>query len=167
MADRKDTLLKRLHEEGQKSVAFFSALTPAQLDQPVYSVGPEWRVRDVLAHLALAERLFSHYNREVLQGGPGAPEDFDIDGFNLTHTAEGRAADPANLVAEFQAARAETLALVAQMEDADFDRRAYHPFLGHTTLDQILKILYRHTMLHERDARKALETGQPLAHHPG
>lgn len=160
-------MLKRLQEEGQKSVAFFSALTPAQFDQPVYSIGPAWRVRDVLAHLALAERLFNHYNREVLQGGPGAPEDFDIDGFNAEHTAEGRAAAPAALLALFQAARADTLALVAQMADADFDRRAFHPFLGHTTLDQILKILYRHTMLHERDARKALEAGQPLAHNPG
>jgi hypothetical protein len=28
----------------------------------------------------------------------------------------------------------------------------------------MLKLVYRHNMLHERDVRKALETGQPVPH---
>lgn len=159
---QKENLLKRLAEEGQKTHSFFSGLNEAQLNQQVYVDGPQWSVRDILAHLALAESLFSLYNREVLNGGPGAPEDFNINGFNAEHTPEGRTATAAESLAKFQAARAENSALVEQMQDSDFERRAYHPYLGHTTLDQILKILYRHTMLHERDIRKVLESGQPI-----
>jgi hypothetical protein len=162
MTDRKENLLKRLAEEGQKTYTFFSGLNDGQLSQQVYVDGPQWSVRDILAHLALAESLFSHYNRDVLNGGPGAPEDFNINGFNAEHTLEGRAATVAESLAKFQAARAATVALVEQMQDSDFERHAYHPYLGHTTLDQILKILYRHTMLHERDIRKVLESGQPI-----
>lgn len=156
MPSRQETLLKRLAEEGQKTIAFYSALSEAQLQQPVYADGVQWQVRDLLAHLALVERTFHHYNQDVLNGGPGVPTDFDIDSFNATHTAEGRQTPAAVLLEQFKLARAQTIALVAAMTDADFDRWAYHPFLGHTTLEQILKLLYRHAMLHERDARRAL-----------
>jgi hypothetical protein len=162
MADRKENLLKRLTEEGQKTLTFFGGLNTAQLGQQVYGDGPQWHVSDILAHLALAESLFAHYNREVLNGGLGAPEDFNINGFNAEHTPDGRAATAAESLAKFQAARAQTIALVEQMQDSDFERRAYHPYLGHTSLEQILKVLYRHTMLHERDIRKVFESGQPI-----
>jgi len=162
MPDRKEIILKRLTEEGQKTYEFFSGLSETQLSQQIYSDGPQWRASDILAHVALAESLFAHYNREVLHGGRGAPEDFDIDAFNAEHTAAGRAAAAAQSLAQFQAARAETIALTETMQEADFDRPAFHPYLGHTTLEQILKTLYRHTMLHERDIRKVLESGQTL-----
>jgi hypothetical protein len=157
MPNCQETLLKRLVEEGQKTIAFFGALSEAQLQHPVYADGAQWQVRDLLAHLALVERTFHHYNRDVLNGGPGVPTDFDIDGFNAAHTPEGRQTPVAVLLEQFKAARAQTIALVADMTEADLDRRAYHPFLGHTTLEQILKLLYRHAMLHERDARRVLE----------
>lgn len=157
MPGRRETLLNRLSEEGRKTIAFFSALSEAQLQQPVYADGAQWQVRDLLAHLALVEHTFHHYNRDALNGGPGVPTDFDIDGFNAAHTGEGRQTPVAALLEKFKSARAETIALLTAMTDADLDRRAYHPFLGHTTLEQILKLLYRHAMLHERDARRALE----------
>ena len=49
------------------------------------------------------------------------------------------------------------------LADADLDRQGRHPFLGITAVEAMLKLLYRHTMLHERDTRKAIETGAPLA----
>jgi hypothetical protein len=157
MPSRQETLLKRLTEEGQKTVAFFGVLSEVQLQRTVYAEGQHWQVHDLLAHLVLVERTFHHYNQELLNGGPGVPTDFDIDGFNAAHTAEGRAIPVPALLEQFESARAQTVALVASFSDADLDRPAYHPFLGQTTLEQILKLLYRHTMLHERDARKALE----------
>lgn len=157
MPSRQETLLKRLTEEGQKTVSFYRELSAAQLQQTVYTEGAAWQVRDLLAHLAWVERTFHHYHQDLLNGGPGVPHDFDIDGFNAAHTAAGRTTSVSVLLDQFESARAQTVALVARLADADFDRQAYHPFLGQTTLEQVLKLLYRHTMLHERDARKALE----------
>jgi uncharacterized protein (TIGR03083 family) len=156
MPVRNELLFKRLTEEGEKTLAFFRGLNDAQLAQPVYASGPGWDARGVLAHLLWTERAFNFYNRDVLNGGPGAPEDFDIDGFNAKQTPLHTHLPVPELLSQFEAERAETLRIVAQSTDADFDRPAFHPFLGHTTLEEILKLLYRHTMLHTRDVRKAL-----------
>jgi uncharacterized protein (TIGR03083 family) len=162
MSARKDLLLKRLTEEGERTLKYFGALTEAQLAQAVYASGPGWDARGVLAHMLWTERAFNHYNRDVLNGGPGAPDDFDIDGYNAEQTPVYASHAAPDLLSQFEAERAETLRLVSQSAEADFDRQAYHPFLGRTTLEEILKLLYRHTMLHARDVRKALEAGQPL-----
>jgi len=67
-------------------------------------------------------------------------------------------------VTQFEVARAATAAMVAGMAEADFDRIGRHPWFGRVPLEQMLKLVYRHNMLHERDVRRALETGQPAPH---
>lgn len=161
---RQDLILKRLHDESQKTAAFFRSLNESQLQQQVYTTGPLWRVRDVLAHFVSAERMFALYGRQILAGGPGAPEDFVIDEFNATQVAGLKDIPVAELAAQFEAARAETVSIVSGMADSDFDRIGRHPWFGNVPLENMLKLIYRHTMLHERDARKALETGAPVPH---
>ena len=159
-----DLILKRLQDEGQKTAAFFRSLTDAQAQRQVYTTGPQWRVRDVLAHFVSAERMFALYGRQILAGGPGAPDDFVIDEFNATQVAGLKDVSIADLAAQFEAARAETVSIVRDMADADFDRVGRHPWFGNVPLENMLKLIYRHTMLHERDARKAIETGAPVPH---
>jgi len=162
MPNRQELIVKRLQEEGRKSAAFFSSLSEPELAQLVYSTGPQWRARDVLAHFVSAEQTMLVYARQVLAGGPGAPEDFVIDDFNAIEVAGLRAAPATALVEQFQSARAETTQMASAMTDADFDRVGRHPWFGQVPLEQMLKLVYRHNMLHERDVRRALETGQPV-----
>lgn len=164
MSNRQDLILKRLSEEGQKTAAYFAALAPDQLEQQVYLTGPHWRVRDILAHFVSAEETLKFYGLQILAGGPGASEDFVIDEFNAIQVSGLREADPAALVERFAAARAESIEMVRAMADSDFDRIGRHPWFGNVPLEQMLKLVYRHNMLHERDVRKALETGQPVPH---
>lgn len=163
MPSRKELILTRLADEGRKTAAYFRALTPAELAQTVYTAGPGWRAQDLITHIASAERNIARLVADILAGGPGAPEGFDIDAFNAAETAARPAPPMEDRVRDFEAARAATLALVASAAEADLDRQGRHPFLGITSVDAMLKLLYRHTMLHERDARKAIETGAPLA----
>ena len=164
MSNRQDLIIKRLSEEGQKTAAFFAGLTAADLEQQVYLTGPTWRVKDILAHFVSAEQTLKFYGVQILGGGKGAPEDFVIDEFNAIQVGGLRDAAPDELVQRFSAARAETVALVQGMADSDLDRIGRHPWFGNVPLEQMLKLVYRHNMLHERDVRKALETGQPVAH---
>ena len=164
MANRQELIVKRLTEEGQKTAAYFRTLSEADFAQQVYTTGPLWRVRELLAHFVSAEQTFVFYGRDILAGGSGAPDDFVIDEFNATQVAGMKDAAPADLVAQFEAARAETVALVRGMGDADFDRIGRHPWFGRVPLENMLKLIYRHNMLHERDIRRALETGQPVPH---
>lgn len=164
MPNRQDLILKRLHEEGQKTAAYFGALTSEQFLQQVYTTGPLWRVRDLLAHFVSAERTFVFYGRDIQAGGPGAPKDFVIDEFNATQVAGFMQANTADLLAQYMAAREETLAFVRQLADSDFDRVGRHPWFGNVPLETMVKLIYRHNMIHERDIRKAVETGQPVPH---
>ncbi len=164
MSTRQALILKRLTEEGQKSAAYFAGLSPAALAQQVYLTGPNWCVHDILAHFVSAEETLQFYGRQVLAGGPGAPEDFVLDEFNAIEVSGLRALPASDLVARFIQARGGTVALVRGMQDSDLDRIGRHPWFGNVPLEQMLKLVYRHNMLHERDARKALETSQPVPH---
>jgi hypothetical protein len=130
----------------------------------VYTTGPRWLVADILAHFVSAEQTLLLYGQQVLAGGSGAPEDFVIDEFNAIEVAGLRHQPVERLVAQFEQARAATASLVAGMAAADFDRIGRHPWFGRVPLEQMLKLVYRHNMLHERDVRRALETGQPVPH---
>ena len=164
MSDQQALIRKRMADEGAKSAAYFRTLTPEQFAQQVYTTGPQWRVRDVLAHFVSAERMFLFYGREILNGGSGAPEDFVIDEFNLTQMAEFLEASTDELIAQFEAARAETLGFVNGLSDADLLLVGRHPWFGRVPLEYMSKLIYRHNMLHERDVRRALEAGQPVPH---
>ncbi len=164
MSTRQDLIVKRLQEEGQKTAAYFRSLGPADFGQQVYLTGPNWRVRDILAHFVSAEQTLTLYGQQVLAGGEGAPEDFVIDEFNATQVAGLRDAAPDYLVEQFEAARAATVAMAAGMGELDFDRVGRHPWFGRVPLEKMLKLVYRHNMLHERDIRQALETAQPVPH---
>jgi hypothetical protein len=57
-------------------------------------------------------------------------------------------------------ARQAMVALVEGMDDADLEREGRHPFFGVGKMEQFLKLVYRHNMIHERDVRKALDAVQ-------
>ena len=164
MSDRHDLIRKRMQDEGAKSAAYFRTLTPEQFAQQVYTTGPQWRVRDVLAHFVSAERTFIFYGRDIISGGTGAPDDFVIDDFNLTQMAEFREASTDELIAQFEAARADTLAFINGLAESDLDKVGRHPWFGRVPVEYMSKLIYRHNMLHERDVRRALEAGHPVPH---
>jgi hypothetical protein len=70
-------------------------------------------------------------------------------------------------LAEFRQARQETVRFVGGLTDSDLDRRGYHPWFGDGDLRFLLKLLYRHPLLHLRDARQALDAGRALPHGEG
>ena len=164
MPTRQELILKRLQEEGQKVAAYFRTLSEGQFAQQVYTTGPEWNVRNVLAHLASAEHYLGVLVKEILAGGPGAPDDFVIDDFNAIQVAGLADLPVAGLIRQFEASRAANVEVVRGMSDGDFDRIGRHPWFGRVPLENMLKLVYRHNMLHERDIRRALETGQPVPH---
>lgn len=162
MAQELERIRHRLETEGQKTMAYLEALPSEAWQQQVYQAGPAWRVHEVLAHFVSAETTFARYLEQVLGGGPGVPRDLDIDAFNAQAVAELALASKEDLQAAFAQARAQTVRLVGGLTESDLQRPSYHPWLGDTALGEILQLIYRHTMLHLRDVRRALESGAPL-----
>ena len=152
----------RLSIEGHKTTTFFTALTPADWEQPVYTTGSRWRVKQVLAHFISAERAYQYYIKDVLAGGSGAPSDLDINAFNDSEAPAISVAPKDELIALFSQVRQETLDLTASITDQDLYRMGFHPWFGEKELSWYLKLLYRHNLMHLQDVRKALETGRAL-----
>ena len=156
MKDRKQAITAELIKAADETASLYSALGPEQLECPVYTESIQWNVRQVLAHLVTIEKSMHWLFRNLLDGGPGAPEDFDIERFNRSQPAKLDHLSVPALIEQFRAVRTETIAIVTGMADSDFDREGRHPFHGHGRLERFIRWAYEHQRLHEDDVRRAI-----------
>lgn len=156
MPETPSFLAERLKTEGEKTAAFFASLTTDQWKSTVYTEGSEWTVRNVLAHFVTAEKGLFRLFANIREGGPGASEDFDIDRYNARQQEKTKEFTPQELLEQFKAVRAEVSAWVAELSETDLEKRGRHPFLGVTTLAEMIKMVYRHNQIHYRDLRKVV-----------
>lgn len=160
MSKQRDLIVKRLTSEGESVFEFFQELSEADWERRIYTEGSQWTVRQVLCHFVSAEDGFSRLARNILDGGEGAPEDMQIDEFNEREVGVMGNRTPADLLPEFRRLRAEIIELVRGMEEADFKREGRHPFFGRWSMEKMLKLIYRHNMMHVRDVKRVLAEPQ-------
>jgi hypothetical protein len=158
MPETPASIAERMAREGQKTLEFFKALTPEQMLAPIYSEGSVWAVRDVLAHFVSAESGITRLIENILAGGSGTPEDFDLDTYNERKVASLREASADDLLGQFETLREISVSLVRRLQQADLAITGRHPWLGVATIEDILKIIYRHNHIHQRDIRRALNS---------
>jgi hypothetical protein len=151
-----DELAARLKAEGAAVIAFFQALPPAAWDLELYHDGGAWQVRDVLAHFIAAERGMQDLVEDVAAGGAGAGEDFNIDAYNRRTVSALRGQEPAVLLSQFAMVRERTAAITAALRPEQLENAGHHPYVGRSTLDEIIRAIYHHNSLHLRDLRAAL-----------
>jgi len=161
MPTRQEQLHKRLTEEGDKMLAMFEALPPERRKCPVYVEGTLWTVKDILAHQVSTERSIRMLLSNILAGGQGVSQDFSIDRFNVSEVAKLSAMPWEELIETFRVERADTAALALSLAEEQLESRGRHPFLGITSVGDILQLLYRHNMIHVRDIRRAFDGRQP------
>ena len=159
---RQDRIIKKLANEGLKTLDFFRGLELTDYAQQVYTDGAGWTVLHILCHILNAEQGFHHLISDILLGGPGAPEDLDIDAFNEARIQAMNCTNAEQLLRDLAQARMTTIEIVRKMQPADFDRQGRHPFLGVTTVEDMLKLIYRHVMIHQRDIRRAIDQARPV-----
>ena len=156
MSDKHTLIQNRLRAEGDRLLAMFERLAPEQWQTVIYTDGMTWTIKDLLAHQISAEGEFQFYGRDVLNGGAGVPENFNINVFNNREVAARADRTPEQLLADFRATRQATIDLVATIHDDQFALRGRHPFFGMMGVEDMFKLIYRHNMMHARDIRKVL-----------
>jgi len=156
MADTPMHLAEKLLADGEKTLAFFELLTEEQWRIEVYTDGMDWSVREVLCHFAVTETGFNRLLENILNGGEGSPEDFNIDVYNRKKVAQLENASLEDLKSTYNQARLKNADLVSQLQPEDLQRTGRHPFLGVAPLEDIIKLIYRHNQIHLRDVRKLL-----------
>jgi uncharacterized protein (TIGR03083 family) len=153
-------LAEKLREEGNKLADFLSSLGEHEWNAVVYTEAATWTVRSILAHLMTAERSFLPLFERIRHGDPGVSEDFSIDRYNARQQERTKELDPHALLEAYRSTRGEMIALVQGFSAEELEKRGRHPFLGVTTLREMVKLVYIHNQTHYRDVRRALKGAQ-------
>ena len=150
-------LADKLQAEGEKFTALFAGLTDAQWQAEVYTEGETWTLRNVLSHFVTSERGLVRLFEQIRLGGAGSPDDFSIDRYNASQQQKTKELSPQQLLEQYQEVSADSVAWTLALESADLDKQGKHPFIGMTTIREMIKMLYLHNQMHYRDMKKVLK----------
>ena len=149
-------LAEKLKKEGEKTMRFFAALPDEIWVQQLYTDGAEWSVHQVLAHIVETEDALNKLFRYIVNSGGGVGEDFDIDRYNASAVEKMSGYSRQQLIDMFEQRRSAMVEFVSDLSAPDLEKEGRHPFLGHTTLGEMLRLFYLHVNLHIRDVRRLL-----------
>ena len=150
-------LAEKLKSEGEKIFTIFSGFKDNQWDMEVYTEGTSWTIRNILSHLVTSERGLIKLFEQIRQGGEGASLDFSIDRYNASMQARNMELTETELLKQYQEVRANSVMWVSNLKDEEFEIKGRHPFLGVTTIREMIKMLYIHNQTHYRDIKKVLK----------
>ncbi len=153
---RLETLIARLEKGHRKTLETLSQLSPEGWQQIIYHE-QDWTVQDLLAHFVAAENYLRDVAQNVAAGGPGAPQDFDLDAINERARAQLADRSPQQLLADLDQARQRTLVLVRTLDDGQLHNTGRHPGLGGVNLETMILSLYGHQLLHMRDLQARMK----------
>lgn len=150
-------LANKLQSEGEKFFALFAGLTDEQWQMEVYTEGETWTIRNVLAHFVTSERGLVKLFERIRTTGEGVADDFSIDRYNAAQQRKTHGLTPQELLEQYRAIRSDSVAWTLSLEESDLEKVGRHPFLGMTTLREMIKMLYLHNQIHYRDMKKVLK----------
>jgi hypothetical protein len=150
-------LAEKLKSEGERFVSIFNSLSDEQWNQEVYTEGARWTIRNMLSHFVTSERGLLKLFQRIRNGEQGAPDDFSIDRYNAAMQERTKQATPGELLEQYKEVRANAIEWVSGLQAAELEITGRHPFLGHTAIRDMIKMLYIHNLNHYRDMKKALK----------
>ena len=151
-----EKLIDKLISSGQKTRNFFQTIEGDDWYQQIYTEGANWSVHHILAHFVVTEVSIARLVKFILQGNSGVPEDFDIDTYNEKEVNCFAKLPNDMILQRFMERRGETIQTVMDMSDADLTTEGRHPWLGIVPIEEMIKLMYRHNQIHQRDIRKIL-----------
>ena len=150
-------LAEKLKSEGERFSSLFAGLTDEQWASEVYTEGETWTIRNVLAHFVTSERGLLKLFERIRTTGEGSSEDFSIDRYNAAQQQRTKELAPQELLEQYKAIRSDAIAWTLSLSEDELEKQGRHPFLGMTTIREMLKMLYIHNLTHYRDMKKVLQ----------
>ena len=150
-------LALKLEESGNKTLKLFNNLKENDWLIEVYSDGPAWKIHNLLAHFTEVEASIPRLITQILAGSSGVAEDFDIDRYNAKYVEELSHLHREELLEKFEKSRELTIQMVIVLTEKELEIWGRHPFLGQSQIKDMVKLMYLHIRIHERDIRNALE----------
>jgi uncharacterized protein (TIGR03083 family) len=152
MSDRKAAILDTLKTTRQQLMATLNKLQPADWERQIQDDGQQWSVRQLVAHIASAQKGMSGQIANIAADKDTVPPDFDINRWN--NRAVEKAADqtPQQLLEALEQERANLIKIIEELPESSLDKRGRHGSLEIMSVEQIAKLIGTH----ERDHAQAL-----------
>lgn len=151
--DRKAELRERLNASREAFLSAVAALGEAELAASVGHAS-DWTAKDLIGHVSYAEAsMLPMIQGALADTAPGPNPDFDLDRWNDGRVRRARAQSVGDLLARLEGSRAQCLALLDGLADADLDRPTYHPSLKQTTVAGVFGVIADHERDHAGELR--------------
>lgn len=159
----REELLARMKETRYELLGTLERLSLTEEAATTPPAQGEWSVKQQLAHLAEAERLWMSWGAQVRDGAAEAgPTRLHPMG-QITFSQDTADSRPlAELLAELAAAHAEALQIVAATTDQDLQKKGRFRGGEEMTVLQFFRAMYRHDRMHTEQI-----LGQPTTFQPG
>jgi len=142
--DAKSWLLKALRETSHAMESLLWTIEDDELDrQPEDG---EWSARELVVHMAEMERRYVAWLERIVRLEEPRIEAFDADSIDPAECDQ--TASPFDMMDEFAVLRRQAVYLLWTLDDADWDRRGIHPYLGPLTLMQVAREMNEHDLAH-------------------
>lgn len=145
----------KLEMEGKNAIAFFSDISSEEWGKSVYTDGASWTILEILKHITQAEDSVSRLIEGILAGGEGTAVNFDLNSYNEHKVKQMDGMIAEELLTLFETRRAQTVKMVKNMSPEELQMEGNHPFLGNAKISEMIRIMYIHTIAHQRDIRKS------------
>jgi uncharacterized damage-inducible protein DinB len=155
---RKEKLKKKLSE----ARAYLNNILDQVGDRwemQVHSQEGGWTVRQLVNHIATADRGHNNMVMNAAEGINIVPEDFDLEWYNR-RTTEETTDKPAKLSREEMAQqRAELLEWLETVDEEKLDREGRHATLRLMSVENLMRIMAIHERDHANEIARALDVG--------
>lgn len=149
-------IANKMVSSGHKTRDFFKNIEGDDWYVQIYTEGANWSVHHILAHFVSSEASVTRLIKFIMQGNPGVPDDFNIDAFNEREINCFAKLPNDMILQRFMERRGETIQMILDMSDTDLATEGRHPWLGVVPIEEMIKLMYRHNQIHQRDIRKTL-----------
>jgi uncharacterized protein (TIGR03083 family) len=126
-------------------------------EEQVYTEGTGWTVRQLVNHLADADRGHNAQVMNIAQGVDIIPEDFDVQRYNRRTTEKTMEKSAEQARAELAEHRQQLNRWLDTLDEETLDRTGRHSSLRIMSIEEILRFAARHEKQHAEDIARALE----------
>ena len=154
--ERKEAIKEKLTVTRQELYDTLGGLTAEQWEAHGYSDGSEWRIVDILRHVADSEPGQTRLMIQIKGGGEGVPADFDLHRWNQRVVTKSAEKGPEELLAGMAQNRAALLDFIDSLDEADWDKRGRHASLQIMSIEEICHLIADHERGHVAGIRETL-----------
>lgn len=155
--NRKQSIREYMQTRNRDSWAVLRSISSSDLETVVYeSDGSQWTIKDLLAHLADAEKGLVGQARRMSQGQPTVPEGFDLDRWNRGAVRRLSGRSLKDHLQQIEASFQDALQLLEELDREQLDWRGRHSSGSMMTLEEYFRRIVDHRLQHANDIRKAI-----------